>query len=283
MLGRAGIAVTLFDQRRHRPFRTARRDHPSGVARHSRCSRHLCADRAARDRLPHRELLRRQAAARLVRPRAPQGRDPPSLGVCNASRTSCRAPCSNGQGVRAITLRTETNVIECAEATMAASTCWWRRGRQARAAPRKSYLVGADGARSTVRKAIGVEFEGFTYPERFMIIGTPYDFADDGYAYRNYIADPDEWYNLFKISWKGPPGVYRLVAPVRPDEPLDGDSALRRRSASCSASILGRRTMRSSSMIAIPSSNASPRPSAKAACSSPAIALTSTARSAPWA
>ena len=39
-----------------------------------------------------------------------------------------------------------------------------------------------------------------------------------GYAYRNYVSDPVEWCNLFKISWKGPPGVYRLVAPVTPGE-----------------------------------------------------------------
>ena len=64
-------------------------------------------------------------------------------------------------------------------------------------------------------------FEGFTYGERFMIIGTPYDFAQAGYAFRNYISDPVEWYNLFKISWKGPPGVYRLVVPVSLDEALD--------------------------------------------------------------
>ena len=67
------------------------------------------------------------------------------------------------------------------------------------------YLIGADGARSTVRSEAGIEFEGFTYGERFMIIGTPYDFAQAGYAYRNYISDPVEWYNLFKISWKGRP------------------------------------------------------------------------------
>ena len=29
------------------------------------------------------------------------------------------------------------------------------------------YLIGADGGRSTVRKAIGIEFEGYTHPERF--------------------------------------------------------------------------------------------------------------------
>ncbi len=76
------------------------------------------------------------------------------------------------------------------------------------------YLVACDGARSTVRKRVGIAFEGFTYPERFMIIGTSYDFAQAGYAYRNYISDPVEWYNLFKISWKGPPGIYRLVVPA---------------------------------------------------------------------
>ena len=83
------------------------------------------------------------------------------------------------------------------------------------------YLIGADGARSIVRKRAQIVFEGFTYSERFMIIGTSYDFSTDGYAYRNYISDPVEWYNLFKITWKGPPGVYRLVTPGSLDELSD--------------------------------------------------------------
>ena len=124
-----------------------------------------------------------------------------------------------------ITFRTATKVIGCSQrddnVEVLVETADGRQERH-----QALYLVGADGARSTVRKAVEVEFEGFTYPERCMIIGTPYDFAADGYAYRNYIADPEEWYNLFKISWKGPPGVYRLVVPVRLDEPLDGDLAL---------------------------------------------------------
>jgi 3-(3-hydroxy-phenyl)propionate hydroxylase len=127
--------------------------------------------------------------------------------------------------VASITFRTETKVIECSRSDDAVDVLVETQDGQ-RERHRASYLVGADGARSTIRKAIDVAFEGFTYPERCMIIGTPYDFAEDGYAYRNYIADPEEWYNLFKISWKGPPGVYRLVVPVRLDEPLDGDLAL---------------------------------------------------------
>jgi 3-(3-hydroxy-phenyl)propionate hydroxylase len=124
-----------------------------------------------------------------------------------------------------ITFRTATKVIGCSQRDDAVDVLVEAAdGRQER--HQALYLVGADGARSTIRKAIGIEFEGFTYPERCMIIGTPYDFAADGYAFRNYIADPDEWYNLFKISWQGPPGVYRLVVPLRPDEPLDGDDAL---------------------------------------------------------
>jgi 3-(3-hydroxy-phenyl)propionate hydroxylase len=143
---------------------------------------------------------------------------------CEQDKLS-RALFEMARALPVVTFRTDTKVIGCAErdggVDVEVETADGRRERH-----HGRYLVGADGARSTVRKAIGIDFEGFTYPERFMIIGTPYDFADDGYAYRNYVSDPDEWYNLFKISWKGPPGVYRLVVPVQPDEPLDGTSML---------------------------------------------------------
>ncbi len=122
-------------------------------------------------------------------------------------------------------IETETRVVECSQATDGV-TVVVELADGARREHRGRYLVGADGARSTVRKSAGIDFEGFTYPERCTIIGTTYDFANDGYAYRNYIADPDEWYNLFKISWTGPPGVYRLVAPVRPDELHEGAGGL---------------------------------------------------------
>ncbi|MEX2454201.1 MAG: FAD-dependent monooxygenase [Rhodospirillaceae bacterium] len=80
------------------------------------------------------------------------------------------------------------------------------------------YLVGADGGRSTVRKGAGIEFAGFTWPERFLVLSTPFDFeAERGMSYRNYIADPDEWCNCFKVAADGPPGLWRLVFPADPD------------------------------------------------------------------
>jgi 3-(3-hydroxy-phenyl)propionate hydroxylase len=127
--------------------------------------------------------------------------------------------------VPALEIRTATEVLDCAQ-TDDAVEVEIKRPDGDRERIKGRYLIGADGSRSTVRKCIGVEFEGFTYGERFMIIGSTYDFAQAGYAYRNYISDPVEWYNLFKISWKGPPGVYRLVVPLKLDEVLEEDRML---------------------------------------------------------
>src|SRR3954462_2706925 len=42
---------------------------------------------------------------------------------------------------------------------------------------RALYLIGADGGRSRVREALGIALEGFTWPERFLVASTPFDFA----------------------------------------------------------------------------------------------------------
>jgi len=75
------------------------------------------------------------------------------------------------------------------------------------------WLVGCDGGRSTVRKVIGTEFEGFTWPERFVVISTSHDFAAHGFTANAYIADPKEWAALFHM-----PGLWRLAFPVHADE-----------------------------------------------------------------
>jgi len=77
------------------------------------------------------------------------------------------------------------------------------------------YLIGADGGRSIVRKQCDIPFEGFTWPERFIVLTTPYDFeANRGYCYRSYFADPGAWCNCFKVSADGPPGLWRTVFPT---------------------------------------------------------------------
>jgi 3-(3-hydroxy-phenyl)propionate hydroxylase len=79
------------------------------------------------------------------------------------------------------------------------------------------YLIGADGGRSVVRKLAEIAFDGFTWPERFIVLTTPFDFeASSGYCYRSYFADPDEWCNCFKVSADGPPGLWRTVYPTDP-------------------------------------------------------------------
>jgi 3-(3-hydroxy-phenyl)propionate hydroxylase len=77
------------------------------------------------------------------------------------------------------------------------------------------YLVGADGAWSAVRQAVGVEFEGFTYPERFYVASTAFDFARhlDRLSYVNYVSDPDEWCVLLRT-----PDLWRVLFPTRVDE-----------------------------------------------------------------
>jgi 3-(3-hydroxy-phenyl)propionate hydroxylase len=82
------------------------------------------------------------------------------------------------------------------------------------------YVIGCDGGRSVVRKLAGIEFEGFTYPERFIKIATSFDFgvANPKVAFRNYFSDPNEWCNLFKVQGKRPPGLWRAIMPIQPDE-----------------------------------------------------------------
>ena len=88
---------------------------------------------------------------------------------------------------------------------------------------RGGYLVSCEGARSLVRKDLGIAFDGFTYPDRTLNIEVAYDFRQHGYTERNYISDPDEWSNLF--HWKGPPDRWRIHFPTSPD---DSEEALTR-------------------------------------------------------
>ena len=81
-----------------------------------------------------------------------------------------------------------------------------------------SYLVGADGGRSVVRKSQNIDFEGFTWPERFLVITTTFDFESLGFAYSSYTMDPIEWAATFKVPGDDGRGIWRCVFPTRTDE-----------------------------------------------------------------
>jgi len=79
---------------------------------------------------------------------------------------------------------------------------------------RGRFLIGADGARSEVRKAFDIEFEGFTWPERFLVIGTTFDFYAliPGLDAVSYVADPVQWHFYLQI-----PDLWRMMFPIAPE------------------------------------------------------------------
>lgn len=80
---------------------------------------------------------------------------------------------------------------------------------QGREQLRARWLVGADGAHSTVRKLLGVDFEGLTWPDRFVATNLHYDFAKHGYADGNFVNDPAAgWSMAARIDRQG---LWRLT------------------------------------------------------------------------
>jgi 3-(3-hydroxy-phenyl)propionate hydroxylase len=81
-------------------------------------------------------------------------------------------------------------------------------------AERGAFAIACDGASSTIRKLLGVEFEGFTWPEKFLTIASPLDYTDylPGLANVSYVSDPDEWCALVRVV-----GSWRTVFPTDPD------------------------------------------------------------------
>lgn len=86
---------------------------------------------------------------------------------------------------------------------------------------RADYLIGADGGRSIVRKSLDIDFPGFTFPERILVMGTTLDLRTvlPGLAYVNYVTDPKHYGHILRI-----PNLWRMSQPLFDDE--DSDEAL---------------------------------------------------------
>ena len=77
------------------------------------------------------------------------------------------------------------------------------------------YVIGADGARSNVRRALDIGFGGFTWEQKIVQYGTTFDISAvmPDVAGVSYISDPDEWCVLLHL-----PGYWRVSFPSREGE-----------------------------------------------------------------
>ncbi len=68
------------------------------------------------------------------------------------------------------------------------------------------FLLGTDGASSTVRGQLGIEFEGSTYVDRYLVYLTDHAFENDitDLCLVNYISDPEQFVVLLRApaSWR---------------------------------------------------------------------------------
>lgn len=96
------------------------------------------------------------------------------------------------------------------------------------------WLIGADGARSAVRKALGIAFDGFTWPERFLVTNIALDLETLGFARTNYVSHPDRWAVVLKLSDSDGQNLWRVTFPTdptTPDETVLDEAAIQRRLA----------------------------------------------------
>jgi 2-polyprenyl-6-methoxyphenol hydroxylase-like FAD-dependent oxidoreductase len=81
-----------------------------------------------------------------------------------------------------------------------------------------TYAVGADGARSAVRKSLGIELSGDIYPETTILATTLFPFHErlDGLSNVSYCWKPDGTFSLLRL-----PGVWRASLYARDGQSID--------------------------------------------------------------
>jgi 2-polyprenyl-6-methoxyphenol hydroxylase-like FAD-dependent oxidoreductase len=97
---------------------------------------------------------------------------------------------------------------------------------------RGEWLIGADGARSTIRTLLDLPFEGFTWPDRFVATNLRFDFEKHGFAPNNMIHHPVDW---AVVARTGPENIWRVTFGEDPNLP---EGEIRRRIPAHYAKIL---------------------------------------------
>lgn len=84
------------------------------------------------------------------------------------------------------------------------------------------FLVSTEGARSQMRKLAGIDYLGFTYDEKFLVVSTDFPFEEvfEDLSWVNYVSDPDEWCVILRTE-----KIWRVLFPTTP-ETIDDEERL---------------------------------------------------------
>ncbi|KAL6248691.1 hypothetical protein RBB50_004946 [Rhinocladiella similis] len=79
-----------------------------------------------------------------------------------------------------------------------------------------NYAIGADGGKSATRKQLGLELEGFTWPEVIISSDVELNVDTPGRTGVNYIIEPINWCFFCPLSYPNPngPTPYRVTFPM---------------------------------------------------------------------
>jgi 3-(3-hydroxy-phenyl)propionate hydroxylase len=85
------------------------------------------------------------------------------------------------------------------------------------------FLVSTEGARSRIRKLADIDYLGFTYEEKFLVVSTSFPFEDvfEDLSWVNYVSDPEEWCVILRTE-----KVWRVLFPTTPETAEDEDRLL---------------------------------------------------------
>jgi 3-(3-hydroxy-phenyl)propionate hydroxylase len=85
------------------------------------------------------------------------------------------------------------------------------------------FLVSTEGARSQVRKLAGIDYLGFTYDEKFLVVSTDFPFEEvfEDLSWVNYVSDPEEWCVILRTE-----KIWRVLFPTTPETVDDEEHLL---------------------------------------------------------